>query len=271
MNVREDDVSIPSLEELKNLCDSKGILPIEIDSIGDKVPFFRIKLSVEKYLDYLRSKNISTIFYTYLFYNMDDFIIDETILQDEILENEEIMQKIKEYNDSLSESYDFTRASGFIAFALFPNNQIGLTIQDSWLENEEGENIIDIPEIALESILYPTQEERQKHFEEEAEKKKKEKSLFKQEFFEFLINDHSFEMCSNKNARQDYANNLKQRKPEFFEKFLKFFGSNRRAFPLDLNRSLVSSKYERFIEMTWKLKKEGYDFYSNEVEESLFL
>lgn len=83
---------------------------------------------------FCKVNNIKNVFYTYGYYDKEDFIINDELEEEFEEEIYSLMQKgIKVYNRKV-EKIDFSRPHILIAFVIFEGYNITFIDDDSWIE-----------------------------------------------------------------------------------------------------------------------------------------
>lgn len=251
---------IPDLQTLESIFCENDLLGIEIRHCSNKIERVIISCSVERFIEYLKRRNISTIFYKYYYYNIDEYLIDDELLESYELakdETEEIIKKIQKYNDEIAENFDFNKPK-LLLLATPPESNIltCMYVSDPWLapDEETGEEKINTsPEAALDKMIYPHEDDLKKRIVDKNAKNQYIKASFKKKLFTFLVNDSKFSLCSNKTLRREYLHNFKEYQPELT------------LTPKQWGREWNPYGYRSFFEITWKLKKQGHITYTEDI------
>lgn len=264
--MQEGQVPIPKKEEFFDMLNSIGALPIEINRFAaNSFPVFEI-CSLDELLSLLRTQPKTVVFYQIDYYNIDDYLIDEDDISIKDFEPdydiESFIERVKEYNSKLRTEYDFSKPNELrMSFILSDNCIIVCRLKDKWLHRslfQSGMGLIESPKDIFNALLFPDIEQQNA-----AEQKRKQRDLQSRRdrmkhLFDFISNDPSFLICTNQKSRQTYVKKFPERNPEQYEEIQQLFSE--RTVYYDLLD---------FVEKVWKLKKEGKNQFTEEVEKLL--
>ncbi|MEL7672046.1 hypothetical protein [Methanobacterium sp.] len=160
--------------------------------------------NVEEFLRFIKSHNITTVFYNKAFYDPDIFkITDQVIsrLDDDLLKL--LAYEIDNYNIQIDD-IDFSRPIQITYFALYQGQKVGFFESDYWhldegllLGKEKYLDLIESYECAIDDVL-----ERRKETEEK----------LKSDLETLIYEDEQFLLCTNQRLRLSYIQQLLNKK-----------------------------------------------------------
>ena len=183
---------------------------------------------------FCKMNDIKNLFYNYICLDKEEYIIDDEI-QDCIDQDiyKLIKKEIKEYNKRV-ETIDFTRPVMLSISTIFQNNIVCILESDYWYEEINllnAEDMVDYLQENYEHILEQKENERQEKLDQ-----------IKNELREYMLNDETFLICSNKSLRRNYAENLIRNKK--VKKYLEPFIS-------EYTRQVSITSLAMFVEVVW--------------------
>lgn len=202
-------------------------------------------ISLDSYLDFLKNKNIKEVYVENNYLNINNLLINDSLVNKKIESfsdslKEEVLLKVKEYNEYISNS-NIEQLIGINVVATFDN------FIYCYKECENKYDIVNVmkPEEKLNGILNSfkfeiIEENTHKSGMFETQKSKLEL---------FILNDSSFVMCSTNVLRKRYIVNLLQNRLNNDYKELKNMWLN----PYSHNE--VYQEAIDFIEQIWKKKR----------------
>lgn len=225
-----------------------------------KVDFY-FDESIERFIEYIRRKEIDVVYYMYTYYEMEEFIITEENAESIGLSNDEYLEYIDEiakYNKKV-ETLPFDKPNGLLIFVVNQGVVWGKHCRNAWLaELIDNDEICEDSDIALERIIDPIDDV---DYEEEIEIRQRKKyavdeekeKQVKKELFEFFLNDGKFMMCTNKELRIKYSQSFPKYNPSLTKKVESICSVK---FPDHL--PYVTGQFLRnIVEMSWKIIKSG--------------
>lgn len=160
--------------------------------------------NVEEFLRFIKSHDITTVFYNKTFYDTDIFkITDQVIsrLDDDLLKL--LTDEIDNYNTQIDD-IDFSRPIQITYFALYQGHKVGFFENDYWhfdeglvLGKEKYLDLIKSYECAIDDVL-----ERRKETEEK----------LKSDLETLIYEDEQFLLCTNQRLRLSYIQQLLNKK-----------------------------------------------------------
>ena len=170
---------------------------------------------IDDYLDLLKMMNINVIFSNIIFYDKEDYIINEKTLEDcnnAITFSEILDKEIKSYNQKI-ENMDFSIPNGYLCFFVKDNVAYKFIYDNDWIEYDA--------DTALQLIIANHKEELERIKEEE----EKEISDLLIKLEDYILEDDAFKRATNKNLRYAYVSKL-VRNPKFkpYEKCFMEYG-----------------------------------------------
>lgn len=222
--------------DLNNLMSQEGIRCYEVviePNSFEKSVIILDSDDINELIEFMKSNEISNVFFTYSFYNEKMFFIDEETaskLNEEALSL--VQEEIKDHNDFI-EKINFSIPFEIDIFCLYQGHFVSISQYDSW-RNDQG--LMTGKEKLLEIINAKSQ-----LIEHQAEERKKKDEALKEEFKNYVFNDEEFRMCTNQRLRRDYMYLVFNRKETESYKHL-FWIDDR----LDISTAL------NFIEMLWR-------------------
>lgn len=186
-------------KELLKICDSINFVKAKLNISNN---YAILDCTVEEFVEFCQQHKISTIFYSYKFYEKEEYLITDDMLK-ENTENEKAYCFCKQWANTYNakiQAFDFLRPLGLSLVATFENFIIASTIEDVWL----GEDFKD----AISALI---------EFQETHEKELIEFYDFEEddsfvnpydELEERLLADKDFRLCTNKEIRRIYMRNF---------------------------------------------------------------
>lgn len=160
--------------------------------------------NVEEFLRFIKSHDITTVFYNKAFYDIDIFkITDQMIsrLDDDLLKL--LTDEIDSYNTQIDD-IDFSRPIQITYFALYQGQKVGFFESDYWhfdeglvLGKEKYLDLIESYECDIDDVL-----ERRKETEEK----------LKSDLETLIYEDEQFLLCTNQRLRLSYIQQLLNKK-----------------------------------------------------------
>lgn len=149
---------------------------------------------------FCKVNDIKNIFYDYIFLDKENYIIDDEIQENIEKDIYQLIKKEIEEHNKMVETIDFTRPVLLNTFIVFQGNLICILDSDYWHEEVNLMNAEDTIEYLQENYEYIL-EQKENEREERLE-------MVKGELKEYMLNDETFLICSNKSLRRNYAENL---------------------------------------------------------------
>lgn len=202
--------------------------------------------TIESYFDFLKELNIKYVFYEKVYLNKFDYIIDDAYLKNKIesysmnLQNE-IVNKVKEYNEEiLTSNLNMIVEIKLVATQDNRNFYYGEKIEEIYLNDRKLNSKYE----ALSLILSDFKDEIDN--ENNAKKSLLQEQINKAELF--VLNDREFVFCTTKVLRKNYITNLLQNRlgDEFENLKSKWLNP--------ASRKEVYQDAIDFIELVWRKK-----------------
>ena len=187
---------IPREEELLNM--NEKILFVSATRNLSKNYISLVDMTCNSFLSFCEQHNINVVFYTYFYYEIKDYIINDELLKrhsDSQPEYDLCKKWVDERNSKLN-SYDFTRPA-VLAFTVTYNGVI-LTFDliDEWLGDDD---------IKAEDALREFQKEHETELYDLYINSTSDLSKNPlEELTQLLLSDKSFRYSTNKESRRDY-------------------------------------------------------------------
>lgn len=211
----------------------------EVDTLDSQLEtLIALKNSnVEEFLRFIKSHDITTVFYNKAFYDPDIFkITDEEIsrLDDDLLEV--LTDEIDNYNTQIDD-IDFSRPIQITYFALYQGQKIGFFESDYWhfdegllLGKEKYLDLIDSYESVIDDVL---------------EKRKETEEKLRSDLETLISEDEQFLLCTNQRLRLSYIQQLLNKKD---------MGQHRELFTHG-SEFINPRTAQNYIDLVWKKLK----------------
>lgn len=199
-----------SEQELKNImvreCINCYNVSIEQD-LFDKSLILLEKNSMDELIEFIKVNNIKNVFYEYVFYDKDSFIIDEFNEENDCEFDDEfylLVSKDVEAHNKEIEKLDFSRAMGIRMFCIYEAHYIAIFDCDFWCKElgimtseEKMQVLIDDNSDTIDITIDRKNKEQEQNNE-----------LLEEEFKNYILNDNKFKNCTNQRFRREYAHSL---------------------------------------------------------------
>jgi hypothetical protein len=162
--------------------------------------------TLEELVKFARVNNIKSIFYNYIYYDVNSFLIlNEQVeeIQKDIYEL--IEGQIEEYNKQVI-STDFSRPNGMNIFCVYQGQIVSVRYFDFWVENDgllSGKQKLQ-QLIENNNEIKEIREKKLKEEEDAREKKRKEDELLLGELRKYILTDPEFTKQVYPGFRRDY-------------------------------------------------------------------
>ncbi len=263
-----------SVQYLKEKFSNEGINCFSVfgEGITSTEPIFLETNTIEELITFVKVNNLKSVFFTYDYYDKDDYLINEELFNDEYgykyrqeeeedddddegdehnfkyNYNKEIYTMISEdvdiYNKRMEEE-DFSKPNALCIFSLYEGHLISIFEADDWCKTlgivtakEKLHELIENYRFIIDS----KQEEMRLKEEKLEEELRTKNEKLKIEFKQYILNDEEFKKCTNQKLRKEYIETVfyrdetKKYKPAFFYEG-KYF-----------NRTNATN----FVELLWK-------------------
>ena len=239
-------------EEFSEKLLNKEILGFEVKNLPDDFEDLSIALkndNISELIKFCKCNSIKSVFYTYGYYEEDDFTIDEEA--EEINLGEEVFKlmknEIKKYNKKV-EKLDFSKPNIMISYVIYQSRYIEFIISDDWIEDKEiieADEFIEELKEKYEDKILEIENKRNELIENEKIKREKTLEGLKKEFKELIFNDANFKYCTNKDMRYRYIKELfKNEGMSKYEELFKY------------NDEFSVIEFSDFIEFIWREYKD---------------
>lgn len=221
-------------EELVKIIEEEGLSAFEVlqtPKISDSTIVLK---ELSDIVRFCKMNDIRNLFYNYIYLDKDDYIIHDEIQEDIEKDIYKLIKKeIKEHNKRV-ETIDFTRPVMLKISTIFQNILVCILESDYWHEEINlltAEDMVDYLQENYEDVLEQKENERQEKLEQ-----------IKNELREYMLNDETFLICSNKSLRRNYAETLINNKK--VKKYLEPFIS-------EYSREVSITSLVMFVEVVW--------------------
>lgn len=221
-------------QELIKLIEDEGLNLFEVRQNPKINDDSIVMKEVNDLIKFCKINGIKNLFYNYIFLDKEEFIISDEA-QEEIEKDiyKLIKKEIKEHNKRV-ETIDFTRPVILNISTIFENNLVCVLENDYW---HEEINLLD----AEDTIEY-LQENYEDILEQKENEKQEKLELLKNELREYMLNDETFLICSNKSLRRNYAETLLKNRS--VKKYLEPFTS-------EYSGQVAITSLVMFVEVVW--------------------
>lgn len=222
-------------EELAKKIEDEGINVFNVECGLNLTRENAIRLKeVDELIRFCKINEIKNIFYLYIFFHKEDYIVSDEMQEDIEKDIYKLIKKeIKEHNKRV-ETIDFTRPAFLDVFCMFNDKSVCVLENDNWDEEinlMKAEDLIEYLQENYEDILEQKENEREEKLE-----------LLKGELKEYMLNDETFLICSNKSLRRNYAETLIKNKK--VKKYLEPFIS-------EYSGQVAITSLVMFVEVVW--------------------
>lgn len=152
--------------------------------------------NLDELVRFAKTNNIKSVFYNYVYYNRDIFLISEEQMKKVPKEVRSLIaSQIEDYNRGI-ESLDFSRVLGLNIFCIYEGQAICVRSFDTW-HQEHGM-------VTSEQKLKQLVEDNKTVIEQIQNKKRKDDEMLLKELRKYILDDPQFKKSSFPGARRDY-------------------------------------------------------------------
>lgn len=173
-------------DELNKIAESHNLTALEVRDI--KI-YNRINLefnNIDSFIEFVVNSGFNRIFYSYSYYTKEEYLIPKDYYD---AYPKDFVDVVNEHNEMLKKQ-DFSIPYSLTVFVLESGVQIGIVLEDYWLESLKADEQI---------------EKIEGHFWKEVQQYKQENL---KKFKEYILNDPEFEKKKNQEARYWYFNEI---------------------------------------------------------------
>jgi hypothetical protein len=229
----DNNKAVLDKDTLQKMAKNKKLFPVEIWDIKSNNTILLKMDSIEEFINFADELEVKYLFYSYIYYSAENFIIPE----DKFLDYpSEMQEEIKQRNVKI-EDIDFDRPFSLTLIVSKERMNYLLDFWDDWLEDFGIGN----PETDLDSL----KEKYQTQISEIIKKREENTERKLENLRELILKDPKFKDCTNFGLRKEYLSSILKKE-------------DMNEYPVILlDKGKLSEKAINFINNTWKIYKKN--------------